>query len=53
MSRPAEIAEDKLQAILALIERIDERLGPMSSSKVKRKLASKSRATASVPRSSD
>ena len=53
MNRPAEIAEDKLQAILALIERIDERIGPISSSKAKRKFASKPRTTASVSRSSD
>ena len=53
MSRPAEIAEDKLQAILALIECIDERIGPTSSSKAKRQLASKRGTTASASRSSD
>ena len=53
MSRPAEIAEDKLQAILALIERIDGRIGPTSSSKAKRQLASKRGTTASASRSSD
>ncbi len=53
MNRPAEISEDKLQAILALIERINERIGPMSSSKAKRKFASKPRTPAPVSRSSD
>lgn len=53
MNRPAEIAEDKLHAILALIECVDERIGPISSFKAKRKFASKRGTTASASRSSD
>ena len=53
MSRPAEIAEDKLQAILTLIKRIDERIGPTSSPRPKRMVASKRGTTVSAPRSSD
>jgi len=50
MSRPSEIPEDKLQAVLALIKHIDEQI---STSKAKSKSALKPRMTASVPRYSD
>jgi hypothetical protein len=53
MSRPGEIVDDKLRAILALIERIDEQIGPTRSLKARRKSASKPRATASASRSSE
>jgi hypothetical protein len=41
MSRPSEIPEDKLQAVLALIKRIDEQIGTKRSSKPKKTPASK------------
>lgn len=39
MSRLGEVASDKLRAIVALIERIDETIGPTSSSKEKGRLS--------------
>jgi hypothetical protein len=53
MTRPSEIAEDKLRAILALIERIDEQIGTRRLSKPKKTPASKLGATASASRPSD
>jgi hypothetical protein len=41
MTRPSEIAEDKVRAILALIGRIDEQIGTKCSSKPKKTPASK------------
>ena len=53
MNRPSEIPEDKLQAVLSLIKRIDEQIGTRSTSKAKSKSALKPRMRSSVPRSSD
>jgi hypothetical protein len=53
MNRPSEIPEDKLQAVLVLIKRIDEQIGKRSTSKAKNKSALKPRMTSSVPRASD
>jgi hypothetical protein len=41
MNRPSEIPEDKLQAVLALIKRIDEQIGTKRSSKPRKTPASK------------
>jgi hypothetical protein len=45
MNRPSEIPEDKLQAVLALIKRIDEQIGTRSASKAKSKPVLKPRTT--------
>lgn len=52
MNRPSEIPEDKLQAVLALIKRIDEQIGTKGTSKAKSKAALKPWMTSSAPRSS-
>jgi hypothetical protein len=45
MNRPSEIPEDKLQAVLALIKRIDEQIGTRNASKAKSKPVLKPRTT--------
>ena len=52
MSWPGEVEGDKVRAIVALIERIDETVGSGSSSKEKRKTISKPSVRPSRSRSS-